>query len=203
MSVQNVKNKPYIVGLTGGIASGKSTAIAYFKSLGIKIIDSDLIVKELWDKQTEMISKAEALFGFPIKNASDKKKIKHSIFEDKKLRVKLNDIVHPYVFKAIEQQLKEYADEKLVVIDMPLLFEVSYEKKCDVTCLVYVSLNVQLERLMSRDDLLEKEARKQIKAQLSLEQKKLKTDVIFDNEGDLDYLHFQIDQFLRGITYEK
>ena len=88
----------------------------------------------------------------------------------------------------------------MIVIDMPLLFEVSYEKKCDFTCLVYVSKHIQLMRLMSRDDMLEKEAKKLISCQLSLEHKKMKADIIFDNEGDLDYLYFQIDQFLRGLT---
>lgn len=203
MSVQNVKNKPYIVGLTGGIASGKTTASSYFKSLGIKVIDSDEIVRNMWDENNEMILKAKSLFGFSEDEDVDKKKIKSMIFEDKKMRFKLNEIVHPFVFDKINELMIKYKDEKIVVVDMPLLFEVSYEKKCDVTCLVYVSKEVQIMRLMSRDDILEKEAIKRIKSQMSLEDKKLKTDIIFDNEGDLDYLYYQIDQFLRGINYEK
>jgi dephospho-CoA kinase len=199
MSVQNVKNKPYIIGLTGGIASGKSTASTYFKSLDIKVIDSDEIVRNLWKENNEMILKAESLFGFPIKNDQDKEKIKKAMCDDKRLRLKLNEITHPFVFKEINRQLELFENEKMVVIDMPLLFEVSYEKKCDITCLVYVSKHIQLMRLMSRDDMLEKEAKKLINCQLSLEHKKMKADIIFDNEGDLDYLYFQIDQFLRGL----
>ncbi|BCR35598.1 dephospho-CoA kinase [Mariniplasma anaerobium] len=199
MSVQIAKNKPYIVGLTGGIASGKSTAAAYIKSLNIKVIDSDEIVKNLWKENNEMILKAESLFGFSIKTDADKEKIKKAMCEDKRLRLKLNEITHPFVFKEIKRQLLTFENEKIVVIDMPLLFEVSYEKKCDITCLVYVSKNIQLMRLMSRDDMLEKDAKKLINCQLSLEHKKMKADVIFDNESDLDYLYFQIDQFLRGL----
>jgi dephospho-CoA kinase len=200
MSVQIAKNKPYIIGLTGGIASGKSTAATYFKSLNIKVIDSDEIVRNLWKENNEMILKAESLFGFPIKNDQDKEKVKKAMCEDKRLRLKLNEIIHPFVFKEINKQLELFKNEKMIVIDMPLLFEVSYEKKCDVTCLVYVSKHIQLMRLMSRDDMLEKEAKKLINCQLSLEHKKMKADIIFDNEGDLDYLYFQIDQFLRGLT---
>ena len=199
MSVQHVKNKPYIIGLTGGIASGKSTASAYFKSKDIEVIDSDLIVKALWENEEEMIHKAESLFGFPIKTKADKKKISSLIFDDKKLRSKLNEIVHPYVYHKIEEQLNQLENHRLVVIDMPLLFEVGYDKKCDITCLVYVNQDIQVERLMKRDAISKEKALARIEAQMSLDHKKLKADVIFDNQMDLNFLYYQIDQFLRGI----
>lgn len=203
MSVHHVKNKPYIIGLTGGIASGKSTASAYFKSKGIEVIDSDLIVKDLWKENEEMIQKAESLFGFKINTIQDKKKVSQLIFTDKKLRIKLNDIVHPYVFHQIEQMIKTFHDQELIVIDMPLLFEVGYEKKCDITCLVYVDLKTQVERLAKRDDITEEKALTKIKAQMDLEEKKVKADIILDNQMDLNFLYFQIDQFLRGIKHAK
>jgi dephospho-CoA kinase len=203
MSVHHVKNKPYIIGLTGGIASGKSTASAYFKSKGIEVIDSDLIVKDLWKENEEMIQKAESLFGFKINTIQDKKKVSQLIFTDKKLRIKLNDIVHPYVFHQIEQMIKTFNDQELIVIDMPLLFEVGYEKKCDITCLVYVDLKTQVERLAKRDDITEEKALTKIKAQMDLEEKKVKADIILDNQMDLNFLYFQIDQFLRGIKHAK
>lgn len=203
MSVHHVKNKPYIIGLTGGIASGKSTASAYFKSRGIEVIDSDLIVKDLWKENEEMIQKAESLFDFKINTIQDKKKISQLIFTDKKLRTKLNDIVHPYVFHQIEQMIKTFHDQEMIVIDMPLLFEVGYEKKCDITCLVYVDLKTQVERLAKRDDITEEKALTKIKAQMDLEEKKVKADIILDNQMDLNFLYFQIDQFLRGIKHAK
>ncbi len=203
MSVQTVKNKPFIIGLTGGIASGKTTASEYFATKDITVIDSDTIVKKLWKENQEMIQKAESLFGFQIKTIADKKKISQLIFSDKKLRMKLNDIVHPYVYLEIESKISNMDHQKLVVIDMPLLFEVGYEKRCDVTCLVYVDLKTQIERLMKRDSLTKDEALKKIKAQMSLDEKKVKADVIFDNQMDLNYLYYQIDQFLRGIQDAK
>ncbi len=203
MSVQTVKNKPFIIGLTGGIASGKTTSSEYFATKDITVIDSDTIVKKLWKENQEMIQKAESLFGFQIKTIADKKKISQLIFSDKKLRMKLNDIVHPYVYLEIESKISTMDHQKLVVIDMPLLFEVGYEKRCDVTCLVYVDLKTQIERLMKRDSLTKDEALKKIKAQMSLDEKKVKADVIFDNQMDLNYLYYQIDQFLRGIQDAK
>lgn len=203
MSVQLVKNKPYIIGLTGGIASGKTTASKYFQSKNIPVIDSDSIVKKFWEENTEMVQKAESLFGFSIQTKEDKKRVSQLIFSDKKYRLKLNEIIHPYVFSQIQTQLDELSDEPIIVVDMPLLFEVGYEKKCDVTCLVHVSEAIQIERLTKRDDISKEEAIKRIDTQASLEEKKIKADIIFDNEGDLNYLHFQIDQFLRGLNDEK
>lgn len=203
MSVQNVKNKPLIIGLTGGIASGKTTASLYFQSKNIQVIDSDEAVKKLWEENKEMVQKAEALFGFPIATKADKKKISQLIFSDKKYRLKLNEIIHPYVFNYIKDQVEKLSNERFIVVDMPLLFEVNYEKKCDVTCLVFVSEKIQIERLMKRDDISKEEAIKRIESQSSLVEKKMKADIIFDNEGNLDYLHFQIDQFLKGIHYEE
>jgi dephospho-CoA kinase len=203
MSVQNVKNRPYIIGLTGGIASGKTTSSKYFQKQGVFVIDSDEIVKNLWDKNKEMVQKAESLFEFPIKTTADKKKISQLIFNDKKLRMKLNDIVHPYVFNKIDHIIKGLIDQKIILIDMPLLFEVGYEKKCDVTCLVYVDQKTQIERLMKRDDISKEKAILKINSQMSLEEKKVKADVIFDNQLELNYLYYQIDQFLRGIKHEE
>jgi len=203
MSAHHAKPKPYIIGLTGGIASGKTTASKYFQEKGLTVIDSDQIVKNLWNTNEEMIQKVESIFGFEIRSKTDKKKLSQLIFNDKKLRLKLNDIIHPYVFHEIHSFIELHEEEHLFVIDMPLLFEVGYEKKCDVTCLVYVNKKIQIERLMKRDNLSQKEAEKRIDAQLDIEEKKVKADVIFDNQLDLNYLYYQIDQFIRGLKDEK
>jgi len=203
MSVKTVKNKSYIIGLTGGIATGKSTAANYFAKKNIPVIDSDLIVKTLWKNNIKMKSEAEMLFGFTINQKNDFKKIATLIFNDKKLRMKLNDLIHPYVFLEIEKELKALKDHPIIVIDMPLLFEVGYEKKCDIVCLVYISKQTQLNRLMIRDQISIEQATKKIEAQMDIEHKKLKADVILDNEAEIDYLYFQIDQFIKGVQNEK
>lgn len=203
MSVPNVKNKPYIIGLTGGIASGKSVAANYFKKSGIVVLDSDAIVQDLWQTNDEMVRKIEVLFDFEIKTKQDRKRISQIIFNDRKMRLKLNDIVHPLVFLELEKQLAMHQDQKLIVVDMPLLFEVGYEKKCDITCLVYATEAIQIERLMIRDQMYKEDALLRLKSQMSIEEKKLKVDIIFDNQGDLNYLYYQIDQFLKGLLDEE
>ena len=146
MSVQNVKNDPIIIGLTGGIASGKSTASAYFCKLNIPLIDSDLIVKDLWENNQEMILKVESFFGLSIKTYEDRKKLGHLIFHDQEKREILNRIVHPYVFDKIEQLKNLYKNYHAIVIDMPLLIETGYQELCDYVLVVYVNLETQIEQ---------------------------------------------------------
>lgn len=199
MSVQNVSTNPIIIGLTGGIASGKSTAAHYFQQLNIPVIDSDEIVKELWESNQEMIEKVEGFFHLPVKTFEDRKKLGHLIFHNEEKRVALNQIVHPYVFDRINQLKNEYHKSRYVVIDMPLLIEVGYQELCDYILVVYVDLETQIERLVSRDGLDRSEAIARIHAQLLLEEKIKHADVVLNNNGTVQELHAQIDDFLRGI----
>lgn len=203
MSVQSVKHKPIIVGLTGGIASGKTTAVNYFKQFKLPVIDCDQIVKELWKTNKEMVHKAESLFEFTIEKEEDFKKIADIIFNQSKKREKLNHIVHPYVFKEIEHQKEKLLNEPLIIIDMPLLIEVKYMHHVDYVCLVYVDLETQIERLMKRDRLHKEDALKRIQSQMPLDQKRTYADYIFDNSNSQNYLYHQMDMFLGGILNEK
>ncbi len=199
MSVQNVKNNPIIIGLTGGIASGKTTASAYFNKLNIPVIDSDLIVKDLWESNQEMIEKVESFFGLPIKTYEDRKNLGHLIFHDQEKREVLNRLVHPYVFNRIEQLKTLYKNHHVIVIDMPLLIETGYQELCDYILVVYVNLETQINRLMTRDLIDRDEALARIHSQLLLEEKIKHADLILDNNQKKDDLYQQIDTFLRGI----
>lgn len=203
MSVNPVKSKPYIIGLTGGIASGKSTVTKYLKSLHIPVIDSDFIVKNLWENKEEMVLKAEKEFGFQIQTDEDKKKLSSIIFHDPNKRKILNDIVHPYVFEEIEKQKVIMERFPFVVIDMPLLIEADYMKHCDHVVLVYVDLETQIERLMIRDDITRDEALIKISSQMALEDKKLYAHTILDNRKELSDLYETIDHFIEGLKHEK
>ena len=203
MSVQAVKTKPILIGLTGGIGSGKTTASNYFQSLGIPVIDSDLIVKRLWKENMEMVQKIEKSFGFPIKNDLDRKKLAKIIFNDQEKREILNEIVHPYVFQEVEKEKSFYTDRELIVIDMPLLIEVGYRSKVHYVLVVYVSKETQITRLIQRDELSIEEATKRIKAQMPLDEKRAFADVILNNETTICDLYYQIDSFLRGLKDEK
>jgi len=203
MSVQNVNTNPIIIGLTGGIASGKSTASGYFSELNIPVIDSDLIVKNLWESNHEMMKKVETYFGFQVRNYEDRKKLSHLIFHEMKKREALNKIVHPYVFDTIEEIKKTYKNQEFIVIDMPLLIEVGYQKLCDYVLVVYVNQETQIERLMVRDQIDRSEALTKIRSQLLLEEKIKHADHILDNNESKENLYEQINAFLRGIKNEK
>jgi len=203
MSVQAVKTKPILIGLTGGIGSGKTTASNYFQSLGIPVIDSDLIVKRLWKENKEMVLKIEKSFGFPIESDLDRKKLAKIIFSDSKKREVLNQIVHPFVFLEIEKEKSFYTDRELIVIDMPLLIEVDYISKVDYVLVVYVSKDTQITRLIQRDELSIEEATKRIQAQMPLDEKRAFADVVLNNETTICDLYYQIDSFLRGLKDEK
>lgn len=203
MSVNPAKDKPYIIGLTGGIASGKSTVTKYLKSLHIPVIDSDYIVKNLWEHKEEMIHKAEKAFGFSIRHEEDKKKLSELIFHDPKKREILNQIVHPYVFDEIEKQKAIMERFPFVVIDMPLLIESNYMKHCDHIVLVYVDQETQIKRLMARDLITRDEALIKINSQMPIDDKKLYAHTIIDNRKDKNDLYESIDHFIEGLKHEK
>lgn len=202
MSVQTVNTKPYIIGLTGGIASGKTTAAHIFCDLGLTVIDSDAIVKDLWKTDRKMVQILETTFGYPM-DAQGKKRLSQAIFEDKLKRLTLNSIVHPRVFRKIDIEKRKHQHEPILVIDMPLLIEVNYIPRVDQVMLIYVDQYTQKERLMRRDHLSEEEALKRMKSQMSLEEKKAYADVIIDNSTTVDDLKRQIIDFLKTIGYEK
>ncbi|PKK92356.1 MAG: dephospho-CoA kinase, partial [Tenericutes bacterium HGW-Tenericutes-7] len=180
MSVQTVKTNQTIIGLTGGIGSGKTTAANHFKSLDIPVIDSDEIVKNLWAFDDDMKHEIEETFGVVISSKDDKKSFAKKIFEDEDKREKLNQIIHPRVFNQIDVLKKTLRQDKIIVIDMPLLIEVGYQNKVDKVMLIYVDLHTQLKRIMARDHLSKKDALLRIQAQMPLEEKKAYADYIVD-----------------------
>lgn len=198
MSVRHVKNRPILIGLTGGIASGKSTAARYFESLNIPVIDSDLIVKHLWLHQHDMLDQIETVF-----HTLDKKVIATTIFSNEILRETLNGIVHPYVFLEIARMVKSLKDETMLVIDMPLLFEVGYQDQVDYTAVVCVNKEIAIKRVMARDHLSFEEASKRVASQMPIEEKCEKADYILDNQKDKETLYKAIDHMLGSILDEE
>jgi dephospho-CoA kinase len=197
MFVKHVKkHKPWIIGLTGGIASGKSTASTYLKQKGLPIIDSDAIVHRLYLENEMMRQQIKEYFGIDVQTSQDKKALAQIIYKNPEHRLKLNDIIHPYVFKTIKCELKKLKDEKKVIIDMPLLFEVGYEKSCDQTVLIYCSEEIQIKRLMKRDHIDENTAKLKVTAQMSMEEKRSKADIVIDNQKDVQSLYEELNQII-------
>lgn len=177
-----------IFGLTGGIATGKSTVAHMFTSFEIPIIDADILAREVVEPGEEAYEKIVETFGKDIlKNDQtlNRKKLGKIIFSDEKKRKQLNQITHPIIRKEMQRQKDVYIQqgEKCVILDIPLLFENNLTKEVDYTVVVYTTKETQLKRLMKRDCLTEEEAKQRINAQMSIEKKRKRADCLIDNNG--------------------
>jgi dephospho-CoA kinase len=176
-----------VLGLTGGIATGKSTVSQVFKEAGFPIIDGDLIAREIVEPGQPALKEIAAAFGSQMiddKGSLNRKKLGKIIFNDSTKRVQLNKIMSPYLRKAILAELEQKKQQApLVVLDIPLLYEGGYEQFVDQVAVVYVPEKIQLQRLMQRDQLTTKEAQQRINSQWPIEQKKQLAEIVFDNQG--------------------
>lgn len=182
-----------IIGLTGGIATGKSTVSNIIKSQGIPVVDADIISREVVMPDKDAYVKIVASFGEQILN--DDKTINRAglgeiIFNDSEKRTILNEIVHPAVRKEMGRQADDFqrSGESLVVMDIPLLFESNLTHMVDRTWLVYAAPELQLQRLIKRDHFSEKQALSRIHSQMPITEKKELADVVIMNNGSLEEL---------------
>lgn len=174
-----------ILGITGGIASGKSTVVKVFEEAGFPIVDGDLVARKIVEPQTPGLAALEEVFGAEILQKDghlDRKKLGNLIFHNPAKRHLLDETLDSYIRHEINRQIAEKKTKySLVIVDIPLLYEGHYEKQMDQVAVVYVTPEIQLARLMTRDHLSETEAMERINSQLSLEKKKAWADVVFDN----------------------
>jgi dephospho-CoA kinase len=194
-----------IVGLTGGIASGKSTVSLLLKNKGAVIIDADEISRNILIPGKPAWTKVIEHFGEKVlrddKNI-DRKKLAQIVFSDKKELELLNSITHPIIIEEIKRQLEYYkkVDEEVVVIDAALLLELGLNSLVDEVWVVAVDEKTQLERLMLREkNLSRKEALKRIKSQMPLQDKLKYAQRIIDNTGEIERTKKQLDEIWRGI----
>ena len=174
-----------IIGLTGGIATGKSLVSKTLRELGIKVIDADQIAHRVLNR-TEVIDKIKEEFGREIinnKGKIDRKKLGEIVFSEHVKLKKLEEITHPTILDVIDQKLKEYKKQDLIVLDAPLLFETYLDQKVDETWVVYAEESMQIERLQKRDGLDYFEAKCRIDVQMSLKEKVQRADQVINNEG--------------------
>lgn len=191
------------LGLTGGIATGKSTVAAMLVGKGARLIDADQIAREVVEPGSEVLDQVAAAFGQAVLLADgslDRAYLGKLIFEDADNRHKLNAIIHPPIRLLIRQRMETYAEKepgRLIVVDIPLMYESGLETAYPFAeiMLVYVPATVQLARLMSRNQLNEEEAQRRISAQMPIEEKRARADRIIDNSRDLAYTKEQVDRF--------
>lgn len=192
----------YILGLTGGIASGKSTVSAYLAQNGALIIDADLIARQVVAKRSSGLKQIVAKFGEEILTASgelDRKKLGKLVFSNKELLKALTDITGPLIRAEILREIEaaKKAQVKLVVLDIPLLFETGYQTLCDKVMVVTIPSEVQLERVMKRDNLSAAEARKRIANQLPASKRNELADVLIDNSKSVAETYQQVLKWLK------
>ena len=187
-----------VIGLTGSIASGKSTVSTKLKQLGYIVIDCDEINHRILEKNNIGYQGVLAEFGPDILDSDkqiDRKKLGGIIFNDNLLKEKLNQILHPLIKSIVREEIKNI-DDGLVFLDCPLLFETDFHELCDLKVVVYVNMDTQISRLMERDGITFPEALKKIYAQMSLDDKLALADYVLDNCHSLNDLDWQIKQLL-------
>lgn len=192
-----------IIGITGGIASGKSTLVKQVRQAGYQVIDADQVVHDLQAKGGRLYDALVKNFGPDILAEDgnlDRPKLSAMIFaspENRALSAKIqNQIIHQELEKAKDSLA---ATESIFFMDIPLLIELGYQEWFDAIWLVYVPKDIQVSRLMARNNYSEEEALVRLASQMPLEDKKVFADRIFDNSGDLPALYQQIDQALNEL----
>lgn len=193
-----------IIGLTGGIASGKTTVSAFLKAKGFLVLDADKIAKDI-SEQEEIKKEIVLNFGKEILDSNlniDRKKLKKLIFEDKKKIERLNRIIHPRVYNFFEKvrkdKIKENSEE-ILIFDVPLLFESGIDELCDKTLLICTSRELKIKRITKRDNIDEILAQKIIDSQMSDEEKTKKADIVIENNGSIDELYEKIERFCESL----
>ena len=192
-----------IVGITGLIASGKSTLSSYIKNKGDKSVDADAISRDITKKDRIGYAKVIEEFGRDILSSNgeiDRAKLSNIVFNDKNALKKLNDTLHPLIFQEIDRQLDSYKDEKILFLDAPLLFEAKLDKKCDEIILVVCDEEVQISRIQKRDNKDYDSAKKIIDSQIAKEFKIEKSDYIIDNNCEIERFYFKVDLIMRILT---
>ena len=193
-----------LVGLTGGIASGKSTVAEILKHQGAAIINADVLAREVVEPDRQAWTEIVNTFGTAVlqpDRALDRQKLRAIIFDDPDARKKLESIIHPQVRALAEQRIREHAAAgyAVIVYEVPLLFEGNLQEWLRPVILVACDVDTQRNRLQSRDNLSAAQAQKHIDAQMSLEAKRRLADYVIENNGSLEDLKRQVQAVLEKI----
>ncbi|MBS4215397.1 MULTISPECIES: dephospho-CoA kinase [Neobacillus] len=197
-----------VIGLTGGIASGKSTVSNMLKEMDITVVDADVEARLAVDKGEPAYLKIIAEFGQEIllENGDiDRQKLGAIIFYQEEKRQLLNQIVHPEVRKRMMEKIQKATEnqEELIILDIPLLFESKLTFMVEKTILVYVDRETQLKRLMQRNQLSAADALARVNSQMPLAEKVKLADAVIDNNGSIEDAKKQLIEILAGWGIQK
>ncbi|SEF21999.1 dephospho-CoA kinase [Streptococcus gallolyticus] len=192
-----------IIGITGGIASGKSTVVAEIRKQGYQVIDADQVVHELQEKGGKLYQTLVEWLGNDILQGDgelDRQKLGKAIFGNKEMMVKSSRLQNEIIRQELANRRNQLAQtEEVFFMDIPLLIELDYMDWFDEVWLVYVDEKTQLDRLVMRNHYTRSEAQKRIASQMSTEAKKAYADKILDNRGNVQELKEQIGRLLKVL----
>lgn len=195
----------YIAGLTGGIATGKSTISGMFREAGAVIVDADRIAHEVVEKGQPAWEEIKAHFGDRILlpgGEIDRERLGGIVFHNEQQKENLNRIVHPFVFQKMEAEIEDarLADPRsIVILDVPLLIETGMHQALPAVILAYIPEDMQLARLMARDGLSEADALARIRSQMPIDSKQQIADMVIDNSGSLDATRKQVGEVMHRL----
>lgn len=193
-----------VLGLTGGIASGKSSISTMLEEMGFPIIDADVIARKVVEKGSTALERIKDEFGEGVLNDDgtlNRKALGKLVFGSSEKLELLNSITHPAIIEEIRKNIDALSakGEKMCVLDAPLLIESGIYSMADLVLLVYVDEKTQLYRLMNRDSIPEELALKKISSQMDFEEKKKYADFIINNSGRLECTRAQLENIIATI----
>lgn len=194
----------YRIGLTGGVGSGKSTVSSYMHELGIPVIDGDKLAREAVIPGSRAMAEMRKAFGphiFLPDGSLNRLKMGEIVFNDEEKRQKLNSIIHPFIWHCTREELIRAQEEgfPVVVLDMPLLLEISWQLRVEEVWLVEVPLEVQIARVISRDGFTREQVMERIGKQMPTTNKMNYADVIIDNSRSVEDTRRQVREALKHV----
>ena len=189
-----------IIGITGGIASGKTIVSDYVKKLGYPVVDADLLSREIMAPGSPVLEQVRHIFGETViagDGALNRKALAEKIFHDEQARQTLDGLTHPAIRALAEERFSQLEGESTVFFVVPLLFESGMDDLCDEIWLVYAEESLRRSRLSARDGIDEIYAQSKIDSQMRDEERLNKGARVLFNDGDLNHLYDQIESFLK------
>ncbi|QNZ99925.1 dephospho-CoA kinase [Staphylococcus aureus] len=196
---------PKVIGLTGGIASGKSTVSELLSVFGFKVVDADKAAREAVKKGSKGLAQVREVFGdeaIDENGEMNRRYMGDLVFNHPEKRLELNAIIHPIVRDIMEEEKQEYLKQGYnVIMDIPLLFENELENTLDEVWVVYTSESIQMDRLMQRNNLSLGDAKARVYSQISIDKKSRMADHVIDNLGDKLELKQNLERLLEEEGY--
>ena len=189
-----------IIGITGGIASGKTIVSDYVKKLGYPVVDADLLSREIMAPGSPVLEQVRHIFGETMiagDGALNRKALAEKIFHDEQARQPLDGLTHPAIRALAEERFSQLEGESTVFFVVPLLFESGMDDLCDEIWLVHAEESLRRSRLSARDGIDETYAQSKIDSQMRDEERLNKGTRVLFNDGDLNHLYEQIESFLK------